>query len=417
MPVSIDTARRVGRRPAGARVLSRAPGPSALMSQLAGRPDLVRAGFLGSTLVAVDPVEVATGSDVWDALAVRAGGEPSLEGTWIGYVGYGPAPGSGAPGAPGPSRVGRYRAVAQYLPDGTVLVWGRGPAARELARRAGRYVPGAVADPPARCAAPASSLDPDAYRARVAAIIDRIGAGDLSQVNLVHRLEARWPGTALGFAERLWAAAGPASHRAYAAGPSGTLVSASPERLLAIRDGLAVSAPIKGTAASGARARLADSAKDRAEHVMIVDLVRNDLGRVAVPGGVAVPRLMAPLATGYVEHLVSEVVGRLRDGVRVADVLAALAPAGSITGAPKLAAMAAILELEPVARGPAFGSMVAVAPDGRCDASVLIRTAWLAGGRAAYWCGGGVTWDSDPSDEYDEAMMKARPFLEALGCE
>lgn len=396
--------------------MRRAAGPSALLAQLTARPDAVLAGFLGSTLVAADPIEVATGTEVWEALAVRAGADPSLEDSWIGYIGYGSAPGSGASGPPGPSRVARYRAVAQFYPDGTALVWGRGRAARDLARRAARYVATPADLWSAGCAVPASSLGPDAYRIRVAAVLRRIAAGDLSQVNLVQRLEAPWSGTPLAFAGRLWAAAGPASHRAYAAGPAGTLVSASPERLLAISDGLAISTPIKGTAASGARQALAASDKDRAEHVMIVDLVRNDLGRVAVPGGVAVPRLMSPLATAYAEHLVSEVVGRLRDGVSVAEVLGALAPAGSITGAPKLAAMAAIAELEPVARGPAFGSMVAVSRDGRCDASVLIRTAWLSGGRATYWCGGGVTWDSDPAGEHDEAMMKARPFLEALGC-
>ncbi len=377
---------------------------------------MVQAGFFGTVLVAADPVEVVTGDDVWQALAVPVdAADEARGGTWIGYVGYGPAPGSGAPGVSGPARLGRYSAVAQFHPDGTCMVWGRGPGARDLGRRARRYAPAA----PRRTAGPSpeaviSSLDAAAYRDRVATIVDGIAAGDYSQINLVQRLYASWRETPCAFAERLWAAAGPSTHRAFASGPEGTLVSASPERLLAVRDGLAVSAPIKGTAPSGGGPALAASGKDQAEHVMIVDLVRNDLGRVSVTGGVGVPRLMAPLRTSYVEHLVSEVTGRLRTGVTVADVLAAVFPAGSITGCPKIAAMGAIESLEPVGRGIALGSMLAVTSAGACDASVLIRSAWISGGRVSYWCGGGITWDSEPSAEHAEAMAKARPFLEAI---
>lgn len=397
------------RRAAGAvRAVRRPSGPLALLAQLAGRPYPVMAGFLGTILVAADPVEVVVGPGVWDALEISADGAPApLADAWIGYVGY--------PGQTSPSVVARYRTIAQFFLDGQCLIWGHGERARELARAAARYVPTHAscerADTP-----PTSSLPAADYAGRVAAVVDRIAAGDYSQVNLVQRLEADWPGAPLAFAERLWAAAGPASHRAYAAGPGGVLVSASPERLLAIHDGLATSSPIKGTASTGSGPALAASEKDRSEHIMIVDLVRNDLGRVACPGGVAVPRLMSPLHTGYVEHLVSDVTARLRPDVTVADVLGAVFPAGSITGCPKVAAMSAIAELEPVDRGPAFGSMVVVAEDGRCDASVLIRTAWLADGRVAYWSGGGVTWDSVPEDEHAEAMSKARPFLKALGC-
>jgi anthranilate/para-aminobenzoate synthase component I len=398
-------------------VVERSAGPDALLAQVADRPGAVLTGFLGTVLVATEPVESVVGRDVWEALAVPADGPAGgLDGAWIGYLGYGPPPGEPAAGT-APARLGRYGAVAQFLQDGTCLVWGSGAPARDLARRVSRYaVASAVRTPAGPIEAPASSLPAPDYRARVAEIVDRIAAGDFSQVNLVQCLDAAWGGSPLAFADRLWAAAGPAPMRAFARCPDGVLVSASPERLLAICDGIAVSAPIKGTAPAGGGAQLAASGKDRAEHVMIVDLVRNDLGRVSVAGGVAVPQLLVPLRTGYAEHLVSEVVGRLRPGVRVGDALAALFPAGSITGAPKHAAMSAIAELEPVGRGPAFGSMVVVAPDGRCDTSVLIRTAWLGRGRARYWCGGGVTWDSDPGAEYAEAMVKAQPFLEALGC-
>ena len=413
--LSAVAARR--RTAAAAHVVACPSGPSALLAQLVTRPYPVMAGFFGTTLVAADPVEVVVGSSIWDALAIPADGSPaSLADAWIGYVGYpDSAPSPTLSHAASPSVVARYDAIAQFFPDGQCLVWGRGTRARGLVRRAARYAM-AHAGPALPGVPPASSLDAAAYAGRVAAIVDRIAAGDYSQVNLVQRLEADWTGTPIAFAERLWAAAGPASHRAYADSPDGVLISASPERLLAIRDGVATSSPIKGTAPVGSGRELAASGKDRSEHIMIVDLVRNDLGRVACPGGVAVPRLMAPLRTGYVEHLVSDVTACLQPDVTVADVLRAVFPAGSITGCPKLAAMSAITEFEPVGRGPAFGSMVVAATDGRCDASVLIRTAWLAEGRVAYWSGGGVTWDSVPTDEHAEAMAKARPFLEALGC-
>jgi para-aminobenzoate synthetase component 1 len=388
-----------------------------LLAHIADRPYPVLAGFLGTTLVAADPVELVAGDGVWQSMAtpVRRGGG-SLSGAWIGFAGYGSSPHDAASSPVSECGVmGRYATVAQFWPDGHCVVWGSGRGARDLAGMAREFVRvsprhGGTAG------AVTSSLDAEAYRAAVTSVAQRITAGDCSQVNLVQRLEAPWADGPLAFAERLWAAAGPAQHRAFLTTPSGTLVSASPERLLAIEDGIAVSSPIKGTAPHGAGGALIVSAKDRAEHVMIVDLVRNDLGRVAQPGTVWVPRLMAPLATGYAEHLVSDVAAVLRSDTSVADVLAALFPAGSITGCPKLAAMEIIDLLEPVGRGPGLGSMAAVAPDGRCDISVLIRTAWLDRGRAWYWSGGGVTWDSDPVQEHAEAMLKAQPFLDAARC-
>jgi para-aminobenzoate synthetase component 1 len=199
----------------------------------------------------------------------------------------------------------------------------------------------------------------------------------------------------------------------------GTVVSASPERMVASDGRTAWSEPIKGTAAPGEYEGLRHSVKDRAEHVMIVDLVRNDLGRVARPGGVSVPSLMSPLTTAYADHMVSQVRAELRDDAGPADVLRAVFPAGSVTGAPKVRALEVIREIEPVGRGPAFGSVVAVGTDGSLDASVTIRTAWVPTDvpRAQYWCGGAIVWDSDPVAERDEAWRKARPFLDALGAE
>jgi anthranilate/para-aminobenzoate synthase component I len=151
---------------------------------------------------------------------------------------------------------------------------------------------------------------------------------------------------------------------------------------------------------------------------MIVDLVRNDLGRIAQPGGVSVPHLMSRLATSYADHMVSRVSARLRDDVGPAEVLRAVFPPGSVTGAPKVRAVEVIREIEPVGRGPAFGSVIAVGTDGSLDASVTIRTAWVPRGapRAQYWSGGAVVWDSDPVAERHEAWRKATPFLAAMGC-
>jgi para-aminobenzoate synthetase component 1 len=260
-----------------------------------------------------------------------------------------------------------------------------------------------------------SSLPAEGYRGAVRAARELIAAGDCYEVNLAQRLSAPWRDDPTAFADALWRAAGHASHRAFVGLPGGAVVSASPERLLRIEGHRAVSEPIKGTARPGGAAELARSAKDRAEHVMIVDLVRNDLGRVAATGSVRVPRLMAPYRIGYADHLVSAVEAELAPGTSVADAVRAVFPGGSVTGAPKVRAMEVIRELEPVARGPAYGSVIALGRDGSLEASVAIRTAWLSGDEARYWCGGAVVWDSDPETERREAWAKAAPFLEAVG--
>jgi anthranilate/para-aminobenzoate synthase component I len=416
--------RPASRAGGGAITLGDAVRAEDLVLALADRPYAVMVRYLGTTLVAADPVEVVAGPAVWGALdiPVRARTAGPLGG-WCGYLGYdlgardesSPRP-AAARSEPPAAVLCRYGAIAEIIAGGRCRILGGGQSARRLAEAARRPRSAQAQRAHQTVPVPTSSLDAGAYAGLVREVARRIVAGDCSQVNLVQRLSASWDAGAPHFAERLWAAAGPASHRAYFATPRGTLVSASPERLLTIRDAVASSDPIKGTAPLGSGAELAANPKDRSEHVMIVDLVRNDLGRVARPGGVSVPRLMAPLATGYVEHLVSEVRAELATGTRAADVLGAVFPGGSITGCPKLASMQVIAELEPVPRGPAFGSMVAVGPDGGLEASVLIRTAWLDGVRAWYWSGGAVTWDSDPAAEHAEAMAKARPFLEALGC-
>lgn len=400
--------------------------PVAALTAVAGRdrPALVRHG--GVTVVAADPAEIVSGPAAWDALGAPPEARPhgaAMAGGWIGLLAYDlggtierlPAP-RPDPGGPPLASVARYETVALIDDDGRCAV-----ASVAGGREAAGLADAIAAAPPPAPLAPArprpvaTSLPAEAYRAAVEAARELIRAGDCYQVNLAQRLVAAWEEPALDLARRLWSAAGPAARRAYLGLPEGAVASASPELLVSLRDRLARSEPIKGTAPLGRMGELAASAKDRAEHVMIVDLVRNDLGRVARPGGVRVARLFDALPTPYVEHLVSEVVAELRDDAGPADLLRAVFPGGSVTGCPKVRAMEVIRELEPVGRGPAYGSVVALGADGSLEASVAIRTAWAADGEARYWCGGAVVWDSDPEAERAEAWAKAAPFLAATG--
>ena len=400
------------------------------------RPVLVR--YLGQTIVAACPDEVATGASVWDALRrpSRHTGVHPMAGGWMGLLADRLAgtvellPGSPPDEAgPPPGAIARYPAVFVITDDGTATLHAetRGEQFEALRRAVdapptpgsvpgGGQSPGGVSR---RDKSVLSSLPGDLYLAAVDRARDLIRAGDVYQVNLVQRLDAEWVHGPLALARAMWDAAGDAPHRAFVTLPEGTVISASPERMVASDGHVAWSEPIKGTAAPGKHAELTRSVKDRAEHVMIVDLVRSDLGRVARPGGVSVPLLMGPLRTSYADHMVSHVRAELRDDVGPADVLRAVFPAGSVTGAPKVRALEVIREIEPVGRGPAFGSVVAVGTDGSLDASVTIRTAWLPTGvpHAQYWSGGAIVWDSDPTAERDEAWRKARPFLDALGTE
>jgi para-aminobenzoate synthetase component 1 len=172
--------------------------------------------------------------------------------------------------------------------------------------------------------------------------------------------------------------------------------------------------PIKGTRPAGG-VGLTESAKDAAEHVMIVDLERNDLSRVCEPGSVRWPELMVTRSLAGVEHMVSTVEGTLRDGVGLAELLGAMFPGGSITGAPKIAAVDLIAELEPVGRGASMGALGRVHGNGDLDLALTIRTFAVAEGRIHLWVGGGVVWDSDPAAEIAESWVKADPLLRAIG--
>ena len=275
-------------------------------------------------------------------------------------------------------------------------------------------------------AGPLQASDPTAYEAAVAQVVARIRAGEIFQANIARAWTSE---LALGvqpfdlFARLLDQSAAPFA--AYLRLPGLALVSNSPERFLQVRDGAAQTKPIKGTRPRGAdpasdaalAAELLASDKDRAENLMIVDLMRNDLARVCAPGSVKVPALWALESFANVHHLVSTVTGALSPGRNALDLLAAAFPPGSITGAPKVQAMKVIAELE-TPRGPYCGSLFWAGADGGFDSSVLIRTAACVqtadGWRVEARAGAGIVEGSDPHAERLETEAKIAALAKAL---
>jgi para-aminobenzoate synthetase component I len=255
----------------------------------------------------------------------------------------------------------------------------------------------------------------------VNAVRDAIERGDVYQVNLVQHLSAPFAGEPSALAARLGHLTQP-SNWPFAddswrlmEGNDWAIAAASPELFLARRGARVWTRPIKGTRPRGARAELLASAKDAAEHVMIVDLERNDLSRVCVAGSVSWPDLMVAERLAGVEHLVSTVDGRLRPEVGLAELLGALFPGGSVTGAPKIAAVDLIAALEPVGRGASMGALGRVHGNGDLELALTIRTFAIAEGRLHLWVGGGIVWDSDARGEVEESLTKAAPLLDAIG--
>ena len=252
--------------------------------------------------------------------------------------------------------------------------------------------------------------DDEGYGAAIDEVRAAIARGDVYQVNLVQHLSAPFEGDHRAAAAAL-AALRPLQPRPFA-GSGWAVVSASPELFLARRGSKLVTRPIKGTRPAGVDV---EGAKDGAEHVMIVDLERNDLARVCEPGTVVWPELMVQHELAGVTHLVSTVEGTLRSGTSLAEILAATFPGGSITGAPKIAAIDLIASLEPVGRGASMGALGTIRPNGDFELALTIRTLAVAEGRAHLWVGGGIVSDSHPEDEIEESWVKARPLLASLG--
>ncbi len=267
-----------------------------------------------------------------------------------------------------------------------------------------------------------SNFDRTGYEAAVRRAVEYVHAGDCFQVNLSQRLLAPLREHPLELYSRL-RALNPAPFAGYFDLGEFQILSASPERFLRVHpDGEVETRPIKGTRPRGKTPEddadlirdLSTSPKDRAENVMIVDLLRNDIGRVCEFGSVKVPRVCEVETFRFVHHLVSEVRGKLRSGLDPLDLLRATFPGGSVTGAPKVRAMEIIAELEPTARGPYCGSLGWIGFDGAMDTNILIRTFTAGRGWVQFPVGGGIVADSDPAREYEETLHKAAGLLRSL---
>jgi para-aminobenzoate synthetase/4-amino-4-deoxychorismate lyase len=401
----------------------------------------------GGALVGSEPVRVATGEEepfelltgdwgeISETTPVTDGPEPFVGGGWFGYLGFGLGVPGETPTAQPPSgeqlpqfSLARYDHLLRLDRDGQwwfEALWteSRRDALEErLDRLRKRLLDSRPAPGPFTIGRWGSDPSPQGHARAVHACRERIAAGDLYQANVSLRLRSTLEGDPVDLFSRAASALQP-DRAAYLDDGRHAIASLSPELFLERRGSRVRSAPIKGTRprsadeeeAAAARAELAESGKDRAENTMIVDLVRNDLGRVCEPGSVEVTALAEPQAHPGVWHLVSVVEGDLKPEVDDADLLAATFPPGSVTGAPKLAALETIAELESNARQLFTGAIGFTSPCAGLELSVAIRTFEISGGEIWLDAGGGIVADSDPEAEADEAASKAKPLLEAIG--
>lgn len=264
--------------------------------------------------------------------------------------------------------------------------------------------------------------DPARFTAGVERVLEYLRAGDVFQANISRAWQARFarPLSPAALHARL-RTANPAPFAGLFVAQGRAVVSSSPERLVSVRGEVVQTRPIAGTRArfpgddDAARIReLVGHPKERAEHVMLIDLERNDLGRICAPGSVQVDELMAVESYAHVHHIVSNVRGRLRPAVTPGEVISAVFPGGTITGCPKVRCMQIIAELERAPRGAYTGAFGWLGRDGDLDLNILIRSAEVAGTGARFRTGAGVVADSDPQRELDETRAKARGLLRAF---
>ncbi|MGN0363648.1 MAG: aminodeoxychorismate synthase component I [Bilifractor sp.] len=259
------------------------------------------------------------------------------------------------------------------------------------------------------------------YEQTIDRLIEYMKAGDIYVMNMTRRITAQHIGDPYRIFRYL-REHNPSPFGAFLSGSDGQIVCASPERFLRVRGGVVETSPIKGTRKRGAtpeedlrlRQELEHSEKDKSELLMIVDLERNDLNRVCVPGSVQVPRMYYIESFATVHHLISDVTGRLKRGYTALDLLQAAFPGGSITGAPKYRAMEIIDEQEHSARGLYTGTIGYLGTNGDCDFNIVIRTAVCQDGRCTIGAGGGITVDSDPAFEFEETNQKAAALIDAI---
>lgn len=310
-----------------------------------------------------------------------------------------------------------------HLPAGEHAAYAQAQAAGLLARFAALPQPRKAEPAPAAAGTAASNFTRAGYLAAVRRVLDYIAAGDIYQANLAQRFEAPWRAPAFELYRRLRAAS-PARYGVYAALSEGrALASISPELFLSMRGREVLTRPIKGTRPRGATpaadaalaAELEASPKDRAELTMIVDLERNDLGRVCDYGSVRVVSAGELERHPTVFHRTAAIAGRLHHRRGAAELLRAMFPGGSVTGAPKIRAMQIIEELEPTRRGPYCGALGWLGANGDLELNLAIRTVLVdeRAGRAWYQAGGGIVADSDPRREYEETLAKAAAFFSA----
>ena len=266
-----------------------------------------------------------------------------------------------------------------------------------------------------------SNFTPDSYAAAFAQVQDYLKAGDCYQINLAQRFSATATGDALG-AYLMLRSLSPAPYSAFLNLPQAWILCASPECFLRVQNGHVETKPIKGTRPRSSDLQqdrqlaeeLRNHPKDRAENLMIVDLLRNDLGKSCVPGSVLVPKLFEVESFANVHHLVSTVEGKLAEGRDALHVLRDCFPGGSVTGAPKLRAMQIIAQLEPHRRGIYCGAIGYVGFDGNMDSNIVIRTMVYSGDEIRCWAGGGIVADSNVAAEYQETLDKASAMLKLL---
>jgi len=268
---------------------------------------------------------------------------------------------------------------------------------------------------------PLSNFTPDEYYKIVERAREYIHDGDIYQVNLSQRFETDIQVSPILLYEGL-RNLNPAPFAAFLNFAGYSVLSSSPERFLSLEGTQLETRPIKGTWPRGRdksedetnKQLLKNSVKDKAENLMIVDLMRNDIGKVCKIGSVNVTDLFAVESYATVHHLVSTVTGELRDGLDAVDCIKATFPGGSITGAPKIRAMQIIDELEPTCRSIYTGSIGYIGFDGSMDINIAIRTIIIKGRKAYYQVGGGIVWDSVPQTEYEETLHKGRSLYNAI---
>lgn len=376
-------------------------------------------------VLAQEPLASLTDDVLPEMAWERRGALPPILPDWIGFIGYGwghrlePLAGTPRPTAfPFPE--------LQLVLHREVRIFDRATGLLHTGLRSGVTAeddrPHLLREGAFEAVKQSDSECPASYGEKVQRIREEIAAGNVYQVNLTRQEVYGHAGDLRTLARRL-CKANPAPFSALLAGPEGTVLSSSPERLLKVQEGWIETRPIKGTAPRSGDARedqalaeaLLASPKNRSELAMIVDLLRNDLARVCVLPEVRVDAFPELESYANVHHLVATVRGRLRPGLTFRNLLEGLFPGGSVTGCPKLAAMQLIRELEPFGRGPYCGALGWMRHDlGQLDLALPIRTAFADAEQLAFGVGGGIVWDSEPVSEYEETVHKGRSLVACL---